>query len=377
MAAAPPRDVDDLDADAFLSDTADLVAIESPTADLAGCAAALARFVARAAERTGRRAELVTVGGCRHALIRPEGPTKVLLLGHVDTVWPLGTLARWPFTVDGDHVTGPGVFDMKAGLAMGLHATAAIGCPDGVGMLVTTDEETGSSTSQALIEEVARACDVVLVLEPSAPGGAVKHVRKGVSLYRADITGRAAHAGLEPEKGVNALMELAAQVPAVAALADPAVGTTVTPTVATAGTTMNTVPASAMFRIDVRAARTDELDRLRGALAGLRPTLPGAAVAVEHLGTRPPLERARSAALLARHDVVRERLGIVLPPPATSGGGSDGNFTAGVGTDTLDGLGAVGDGAHAEGEHITLQATLDGTRLLAGLLADLLGAGSS
>ena len=125
MAAAPPRNPD---ADAFLSDTADLVAIESPTADPAGCAAALDRFVALAAQRTGRRAELVTVDGCRHALIRPEGPTKVLLLGHVDTVWPLGTLARWPFTVDGDHVTGPGVFDMKAGLAMGLHATAAIGC---------------------------------------------------------------------------------------------------------------------------------------------------------------------------------------------------------------------------------------------------------
>lgn len=377
MAAASVPDADAVDADVFLSDTADLVGIESPTADPAACAVALDRFVELAAQRTGRRAELVTVDGRPHALIRPEGPTTVLLLGHVDTVWPLGTLARWPLTVDGDHVTGPGVFDMKAGLAMGLHATAAVGCPDGIGMLVTTDEETGSATSQALIEEVARGCDAVLVLEPSAPGGAVKHVRKGVSLYRADITGRAAHAGLEPEKGINALMELAAQVPAVAALADPALGTTVTPTVAAAGTTMNTVPAEAMFRIDARAAHTAELDRVRAALAAVRATLPGARVEVSHLGTRPPLEARRSATLLARHDAVRERMGITLPPPAASGGGSDGNFTAGVGTDTLDGLGAVGDGAHAEGEHIRLQATLAGTQLLAGLLADLLGTSPS
>lgn len=355
----------------FIADLADLVSIESPTPDSAACQRALDRFIELGVARTGMRPDVMMAGGRTHALLRASGEPRVLLLGHIDTVWPTGTLARWPFEVHGDLATGPGVFDMKAGLVMGLHALGALDDPSGVGVLVTSDEETGSKTSAGLIQDVAKGYEAVLVLEPSAPGGAVKHARKGVSMFRARITGRAAHAGLEPHKGVNALVELAAQVPAVAALGDTALGTTVTPTVANAGTTINTVPAEATFRIDVRAALASEQERVRAQLEGLVPTLEGAEIVVDHMGTRPPLEAASSASLLNVHTAVCERLGVTLPPASTSGGGSDGNFTAGMGVPTLDGLGGVGDGAHAEGEHVMVEPTMRGLSVLTALLGDL------
>lgn len=364
-----------IDAEALVGDIADLVELESPTEDQPRCARALDHLGDLLERRTGRRAEVVVAGGRTHLLLRPTGPATVLLLGHIDTVWAAGTLTRWPVTVDGDRLTGPGSFDMKGGLAMGVHAMAALGGHPGVGLLCTSDEETGSATSQAMIEDVARQVDAVLVLEPAGPGGAVKVARKGVSLYRARIHGRAAHAGLEPERGVNALAEMAAQVPRVMALADPAAGTTVTPTVARAGTTMNTVPAEAMFRIDVRTQTVDEQDRVAAQLAALTAVVPGARVEVEALGTRPPLEPGMSGSLLAVHERVAAELGLVLPPPMTSGGGSDGNFTAGVGTPTLDGLGAVGDGAHAEGEHISVRGTSLGAEVLTAVLERLLADG--
>jgi glutamate carboxypeptidase len=300
------------------------------------------------------------------------GPSKVLLLAHHDTVWPLGSLATHPFSVTGGVLRGPGCFDMKAGLVLALHATAALADPAGVTLLVTGDEELGSPTSRELIEAEAAGCVAALVLEASADGGALKTERKGVSMYRVRATGLAAHAGLEPERGVNATIELAHQALAVHALADAGRGTTVTPTVLSAGQTANTVPATGEFAVDVRMWDSAEQDRIDAAMRALLPVLPGAGLTVTGGPNRPPLPWAASAGLYARACKVAAGLG--LPPLASAavGGASDGNFTAGVGTPTLDGLGAVGGGAHAPGEHVLVGALPGRAALLSALIGDLL-----
>jgi glutamate carboxypeptidase len=294
----------------------------------------------------------------------------VLLLGHHDTVWPLGSLADRPCTVEGGVLRGPGCFDMKAGLVMAFHAAAGL---DGVTLLVTGDEELGSPSSRGLIEEEARAASAALVLEASADDGALKTERKGVSLYDVSVTGRAAHAGLEPERGTNATVELAHQVLAIDLLGDPVAGTTVTPTVARAGTTTNTVPATGSLAVDVRVRTLAEQDRVDRAMRSLRPVLPGARVEVRGGPNRPPLEAAASAALFERARAVAVRLGMPDLTGAAVGGASDGNFTAGVGTPTLDGLGAVGGGAHAEDEHVLVEALPGRTALLRALVEELAG----
>jgi glutamate carboxypeptidase len=358
--------------DRFLDDLMRLVSCESPTEDVPACAAALQLLADLVLARLGRPATVLRRAGRPHLLVPAAGPrARVLLLGHVDTVWPLGTSARWPFAVADGRATGPGVFDMKAGLVMALHALASVGAPVDVALLVTSDEETGSATSQALVEEVATTADAVLVLEPGFADGSVKSARKGVAMYRIDIAGRAAHAGLEPELGVNALVQLADLVPTICATADPAAGTTVTPTIARAGTTVNTVPAAASVHVDVRARTAAELDRVHGALTALGPTLPDATVGTVLLGRRPPLEPTASAALLTRLRAAAADAGLPAPGDVAVGGGSDGNFTAGMGVPTLDGLGGVGAGAHAEGEHIDLAGTAIALARLTALLAAL------
>jgi glutamate carboxypeptidase len=290
---------------------------------------------------------------------------------HVDTVWPMGTAARWPFDVADGRATGPGAFDMKAGLVQGLHALSVLPDLTGVRVLITTDEEVGSPTSRALIEETVRGAAAALVLEPSA-AGALKSARKGVSMYELVVTGRASHAGLEPEKGVNAGLELAHQLLTLESVADAPAGTTVTPTLLSAGTTTNTVPARATVAIDVRAMTEAEQSRVDQVLRGLRPVLPGAGLELLGGPNRPPLQPTASAELLTRARRLAEELG--LPPllDVAVGGGSDGNFTAGVGVPTLDGLGAVGDGAHAEGEYVVVSAMPERAALVAALVADLL-----
>src|SRR5439155_16797518 len=196
---------------------------------------------------------------------------RVLVIGHFDTVWPTGTLGRWPFVVDGDRASGPGAFDMKAGIVQGLYAMATLPSLEGIAILFTSDEELGSPTSAPLIRELASTMEATLVLEPSA-GGALKTGRKGVSQYEVHIEGRAAHAGLDPEKGANALIELAHQVLQIEALADPGAGTTVTPTVARAGTASNVVPASAAITVDVRIATIAEQERVAAAMRALKPS---------------------------------------------------------------------------------------------------------
>jgi len=294
------------------------------------------------------------------------------VIGHFDTVWPTGTLGRWPFVVDGDRASGPGAFDMKAGIVQGLYAVATLPSLEGIAILFTSDEELGSPTSAPLIRELASTMEATLVLEPSA-GGALKTGRKGVSQYEVHIEGRAAHAGLDPEKGANALIELAHQVLQIEALADPGAGTTVTPTVARAGTASNVVPASAAITVDVRIATIAEQERVAAAMRALKPSTAGTALRLDADENRPPLEEAASANLFARAQRIAAGLGLNELRGVTVGGASDGNLTAAAGCPTLDGLGAVGDGAHAEGEHVVVSEMAPRASLVAALLEDLLG----
>jgi glutamate carboxypeptidase len=357
----------------LLADIEELVTCESPSGDLAAVAAS-ADVVARLGERlVGQPPERIVRDGRTHLRWRLGAtPNPILVLGHHDTVWPLGSLKSHPFSVSGGVLRGPGCFDMKSGLVMALHAVAALGSPDGVTILVTGDEEVGSPSSRGLIEQEAAGCRAALVLEASADGGALKTARKGTSLYHVRAVGRAAHSGLEPERGVNATIELAHQVLAVSAVADPGRGTTVTPTVMSAGTTMNTVPAAGEFAVDARMWDAAEQHRVDAAIRALMPVVPDAVLEVSGGPNRPPLSADASAALFARACKLAAELGLPPLAQAAVGGASDGNFTAGVGTPTLDGLGAVGGGAHADHEHVLIDELPGRTALLAALLDDLL-----
>lgn len=356
----------------MIEDIEALVTCESPSADQAAVKES-ASVVARVGQRVlGLAPELIEVDGCTHVRwTTGKGRPRVLLLGHHDTVWPSGSLDRHPFAVNDGVLTGPGCFDMKTGVVMALHAAALAGpaCP--VSILVTGDEEIGSRTSRTLIEETAATVDAVLVLEAAADAGAIKVARKAVSFYELTITGRASHAGLEPERGVNAVVELSHVIQQVHALASPEVGTSVVPTVVSGGTTSNTVPALARLAVDVRAWTRAEQDRVDAAIRGLAVTVPGAAITVGGGPDRPPMEEPMAAVLydVATRLAREERLGELTA--ARVGGGSDGNFTAGLGRPTLDGLGAVGGGAHADDEHVLVDQIPVRTALLVALLREL------
>ncbi|GGX27889.1 glutamate carboxypeptidase [Streptomyces noursei] len=349
--------------DAMLDDLRTLVEVESPSRDVDALTAS-AKAVAGVIEtRLGGRADLVESAAGPHVHWSGGGDPRVLILGHHDTVFPLGTLARRPFRVDGGRATGPGVFDMLGGLVQALHGLASLDDLSGVEILVTADEEVGSHSSRALIEERARACGAVLVFEGAAEGGAVKTGRKGCGTFQVVIRGRASHAGLEPEAGVNALVEAAHQVLRIAALGRPESGTTVTPTVASAGTLDNVVPAEATVVVDVRVESVDEKERVESAFAALTPHLDGAEITVRGAVGRPPMPESASAELFA----VAQQLLPGLEGTAV-GGGSDGNFTAALGVPTLDGLGAVGGGAHADHEYLVVDAMAERAHLVAGLV---------
>lgn len=358
----------------MIDDIEALVRCESPSKDHDAVARS-AEVVATVGRRLlGVEPERIVTDGCTHLRWRfGDGEPRVLLLGHHDTVWPLGSLETHPFEVRDGILRGPGCFDMKAGVVMALHAVAALADRDGVSILVTGDEEIGSPLSRPLIEEAAKSCDAVFVLEASADGGALKTRRKGVSLYRIEIEGRAAHAGLEPEKGVNAGIEIAHQILAVAGLADPEKGTTVVPTALTAGTTTNTVPARASVAVDARAWDAAEQERVDRAIRSLTPKNPGARIHVVGGINRPPLDAKASSGLFALAD---ELAGGTLTEAAV-GGASDGNFTAGLGIPTLDGLGAVGGGAHADDEHVVVGELARRTELLKTLTETVLAQRSS
>ncbi|MFD9380612.1 M20/M25/M40 family metallo-hydrolase [Streptomyces sp. NPDC059999] len=349
--------------DAMIEDLRKLVEVESPSRDVDALAASARAVAALVESRLGGRAVLVESEAGPHVHWSGGGEPQLLVLGHHDTVFPLGTLARRPFTVEDGHATGPGVFDMLGGLVQAVHGLASLDDRSGVEILVTADEEVGSGSSRALIEERALACGAVLVFEGAADGGGLKTGRKGCGTFRVSVTGRASHAGLEPAAGVNALIEASHQVLRIAELGRPDIGPTVTPTVAAAGTLDNVVPAEATVVVDVRVESTAEKERVESAFAALAPHLDGAEISVEGAVGRPPMPVEASAELFA----LAQRL---LPgiEGSSVGGGSDGNFTAALGVPTLDGLGAVGGGAHADHEYLVIGAMAERANLVAGLV---------
>lgn len=359
--------------DAAITDIGALVAIESPSRD-AERVAVSARSVADLIHReTGLVAELVDSPVGPHVVVRASARPAVMFLGHHDTVHQVGSLEQRPFTNDGGVLRGPGVFDMKAGIVQAVHAVRMLRDAghdvSRVSMLFTADEEIGSKTSRGLVEDMARRVDAVLVLEPSADGGALKTARKGTGTFEVAITGRASHAGLEPEKGINALVELASQVQRINGFGRPDLGTTVTPTVAAAGTTDNTVPDAARITVDARVVTPDEKERVESLMNSLVPTLDGATISVTGSLHRPPMHESMSASLFAvAREVAREIDGRDIVGVAV-GGGSDGNFTAAIGVPTLDGLGAVGGGAHGVTEHVIAETIPFRTALVAGIAA--------
>ncbi|MEA2646014.1 MAG: glutamate carboxypeptidase [Chloroflexota bacterium] len=356
---------------AMLAALEELVMIESPSSDTSATAACATAFAAMGSALLGEKPERLEVDGRQHLLWRFGPHTRVLVVGHLDTVWPVGTTARWPFGVEGGRASGPGVFDMKAGLVQALYGLAALPDPTGIALLATTDEELGSITSRGLIEQLAAGCQAVLVAEPSR-NGALKIARKGVSFYHLHVTGLAAHAS-EPQRGGNALLEMADQVIGLVSIARPDLGTTVTPTLASAGSTQNTVPAAAYAYVDVRVATAVEQGRVDAAFQALRATRPHVSLEVRGGANRPPMEESAARDLFSRATRLAEELDIDLPADgAMVGGGSDGNFTAALGVPTLDGLGGVGDQAHAEGEHVLVERIPERAALLAALGAELL-----
>lgn len=356
---------------AMVDDLRSLVEVESPSEDLAACRAVVDAAAVLGERLLGRAPEVLVAEDRPHLRWRFGGEGRVLVVGHLDTVWPLGTLSRRPFLVDGDVATGPGTFDMKAGAVQALHALATLDDLDGIEVLFTTDEEIGSFTSRSLIEEGARRAQATLVCEPAADGGALKVGRKGTGTFTLVVAGRSAHAGLEPEKGANALVEAAHLILAMGPVARPGIGTTVTPTVAAAGTVTNAVPAEARVDVDVRAWHPEEAERVDQAVRALLPTVPGCTIEVLGGFTRPPLPETSSVQLFAMAQALGEHLGLPLFDGVSVGGGSDGNLSAAVGCPTLDGLGPMGGGAHAESEHVLVHSMPERAALLAELIATL------
>ncbi len=299
----------------------------------------------------------------------------ILLLCHMDTVWPLGTVAQRPPRIEGDRFYGPGAFDMKGGIVIALTALGGLGklgirpaAP--VTLLCTSDEEIGSLHSQALIEELAAESGLVICLEPCIPGGELKTARKGVGQVTVKVKGKAAHAGADHTKGINAIEEMAHQVLALQALTDYERGTTVSVGIISGGSASNVVPAACQIEVAFRVATQEEAGRMSEAIENLRPQLAGAELEIEGGLNRPPMVRDD---LIVRTYKQAERIagrhGISLQEGST-GGGSDGNFTAAIGVPTLDGLGVDGDGGHAIYEHVLTASLPDRATLLAALVSE-------
>ncbi len=353
----------------------ELVELESPSNDKQALDR-LARLLAARLEPLGAAVEIVPQAEAGdHVRARwGQGEGGSLLLCHMDTVWDVGTLARRPVRVEEGRLYGPGALDMKGGIANALWAVRALLDLDlaparPITLLLTSDEETGSRTSRALVEVEARRHAVVLVLEPAQPPhAALKTWRKGTGAYRVTATGRAAHAGVDHASGVNAIEELAHQILALQGLTDYDIGTTVNVGVVGGGTRSNVVPQQAWARVDVRVTDQAQAALLDAQIRRLRPHLEGATLEIRGGVGRPPMVRTPAiAALYARAVALAAEMGFEVAE-AGSGGGSDGNFTAALGIPTLDGLGPAGDGAHAEHEHVVLSSLPERAALLAAML---------
>ena len=364
------------DEKAWLLETIEqLVSLESPTLDKTAVDRCGRELASRLERMGGRVSRLSRLDRGDHLLAEFGcGTSQILLLGHFDTVWPVGQLERMPLTRSNGRLHGPGVFDMKAGIAIGMLATRALletGTPLSrrIVMLWTTDEEIGSGSSKAAIEDEARRSDAVLVLEPSLPGGAVKTARKGCGEYELVVHGIAAHAGVDPSKGASAIHELARQIVLVQQLQDLERGVSVNVGTVSGGTRTNVIAEEARAVVDVRAPTAADAAQLDAAFRALQAVDGRTTVSVNGGLDRPPLERTDQVVRLYRQacDIARE-LGQTLAEGST-GGGSDGNFTAALGVPTLDGLGAIGDGAHALHEHVEIEPLAGRAALVAGLLA--------
>ena len=312
-----------------------------------------------------------------HLIARFNGQSsdRVLLLGHTDTVWPAGEIAKRPFKIDGRRALGPGVFDMKAGILLAWMAIDALqktsgGLSNSLSVLLVSDEEVGSNSSRALTESEAGRCRAVLVLEPSLPGGALKTSRKGVGRFTVKAIGRAAHAGIDPENGVNAVEEISRQIIKLQQMTDRARGTTVTVGIVQGGTRSNVVPAEAAAEIDIRITSIEEAERVVKSIKALSPELPNARLEIRGSINRPPMERsAETDRLFQLAHKIAAGLGIDLKEGST-GGASDGNFTSALRIPTLDGLGAVGGGAHAIDEWVDIESLPQRAALLAELITE-------
>jgi glutamate carboxypeptidase len=355
------------------ADLEGLVRLESPSED-AERVTRLAAWVRDRLRERGVDAETRPCPPRGEALLAGVGRRRggTLLLGHLDTVWPAGTLASFPFGAQDDQASGPGVFDMKAGIAVGMAAMAALAretLPSPVRLLLVPDEEVGTAASRELLLAVARRHDQVLVLEPSL-NGAAKLARKGTALYEIAFAGRAAHAGLEPEKGASALAELSRFVLFAGSLGNADEQTTVTPTLAAAGEAANVVPERARLTLDVRVWSEREAERVERALREYRSADASVYVSVEGGLGRPPMEpTVASRALYERARRIAREHGWELGA-ARVGGASDGNLTAAAGIPTLDGLGPMGGGAHGRKEHVYLSDLPRRAALVASLVSE-------
>ena len=344
-----------------------LVRCESPTEDVDACRNVV-RLASDIATRVlGTPAEIKEIEGRPVFWWGAQNP-EIILLAHLDTVWPHGSYQPL-WEVKGDVVRGPGVFDMKAGFLQALYALKGI--EGSVALIATTDEETGSHASRELIKDISSKAKAVLVLEASLDGK-VKTGRKGTSMYQVHVHGLASHAGLEPEKGVNATTEIAHTILKLASLENTEHGTTVVPTVVHSGNTTNTVPDLAVLDIDIRSFEISELERIHAAITGITAVNPLARIEVTGGINRPPLQPASTAALYERVEKVAAAIGMAPLGSAQVGGSSDGNFAAAAGAQVLDGLGAVGQGAHAPHEWVSAASLEPRTALLHALIKDLL-----
>jgi glutamate carboxypeptidase len=350
-----------------------LTAVDAPSGDLETLRAAASVFAEELAE-LGGEVERHTQSGITHlsARLGPEGERPVLILCHYDTVWPRGTAAQRPGRVADGRLSGPGSFDMRGGIVAALGALRLLGAPSlarPVQLLLTGDEETGSASSKELIVELARDAVLVLVTEPPLPGGTLKTARKGWSSYSVEVGGRAAHAGLDPDRGVSAIDELLDQLREVSGLRSPELGTTVNIGTLSGGTMPNVVAAEASAQLEIRATTAAEQARTDEQMRSLRARRDGATVNVSRHHSRPPMERTPAVAAAAgRAQELARLLGLELGEGA-AGGTSDANFVAPLGVPVLDGLGPEGDGAHAAHEHIRVDSLVERTALMALLLA--------
>jgi glutamate carboxypeptidase len=349
-----------------------LTCVDAPSGDQMGLQAAADLFD-EALAQLGGEVQRHAVSGITHlsARLGPEGDGHVLILCHYDTVWPRGTAAERPGRMADGLITGPGVFDMRGGIVAALGALRLLGddLRRPVELLLTGDEETGSESSRGLILERARGASLVLVTEPPLPGGALKTSRKGWATYSLKVTGRAAHAGLDPDRGVSAIDELVDQLRDVAAIRNAEAGTTVNVGTVSGGSMTNVVAAEASAELEIRAPTVPEQERADEAMRSLTARRDGAELNVTRRHSRPPMERTPEVAAAAvRAQALARELGFELGEGA-AGGTSDANLVAPLGVPLLDGLGPEGDGAHALHEHIVVDSLVHRTALIAMLLA--------